>query len=93
MDELDRVSRAQRHAGLFHPARHLSLRKQARYGLGDQPVDKVFKLPPCDPADPNSVPDGATLYMKVPPKMGSMQVQLTYADGTTSPARSFNAPK
>jgi hypothetical protein len=31
--------------------------------------------------------------MKVPPKMGSMQVQLTYADGTTSPARSFNAPK
>ncbi len=67
--------------------------KQARYGLGDQPVDKVFKLPPCDPADTNSVPDGATLYMKVPPKTGSMQVQLIYADGTQSPTRSFNAPK
>jgi hypothetical protein len=67
--------------------------KEVRYGLADQPVDKVFKLPPCDPADPNSVPEGATLYMKVPPKTGSMQVQLTYADGTTSPVRSFNAPK
>jgi hypothetical protein len=31
--------------------------------------------------------------MKVPPKTQSMQVQLTYADGTTSPVRSFNAPK
>jgi hypothetical protein len=39
------------------------------------------------------VPDGATLYMKVPPKTASMQVQLTYVDGTTSPARSFSAPK
>jgi hypothetical protein len=31
--------------------------------------------------------------MKVPPKTISMQVQLTYVDGTTSPTRSFNAPK
>jgi hypothetical protein len=29
--------------------------------------------------------------MKVPPKTISMQ--LTYVDGTTSPTRSFNAPK
>jgi hypothetical protein len=67
--------------------------KEVHYGLGVQPVDKIFKLPPCDPADPNSVPEGATLYMKVPAKTQSMQVQLTYADGTTSPVRSFNAPK
>ena len=64
-----------------------------RYSFGDQPMDKLFKLPPCDPADPNGVPDGATLYMKVPPKTRSMQVQLTYVDGSKSPARSFNAPK
>ena len=64
-----------------------------RYGFGDGPVDKVFKLPACDAADPHSVPDGATLYMKVPPMTASMQVQLIYADGTQSPARSFNAPK
>ena len=67
--------------------------KEVRYGFGDGPVDKVFKLPPCDAADPHSVPDGATLYMQVPPETTSMQVQLTYIDGTISPARSFNAPK
>jgi hypothetical protein len=67
--------------------------KEVRYSLSDGPVEKIFKLPPCDPADPNSVPDGATLYMKVPPKTAYMQVQLTYADGTKSPTRSFNAPK
>jgi hypothetical protein len=67
--------------------------REVRYGLGDGPVEKIFKLPPCDPADPNSVPDGATLYMKVPPKTASMQVQLTYVDGSQSPTRTFNAPK
>jgi hypothetical protein len=66
---------------------------EVRYRFGDGPLDKVFKLPPCDPADPNGVPDGATLYLKVPPKTASMQVRLTYVDGTQSPARSFNAPK
>ena len=67
--------------------------REVRYGFGDGPVDKIFKLPPCDGADPHSVPENATLYMKVPPKTASMQVQLTYVDGTKSPARSFNAPK
>ena len=63
--------------------------KEVRYGFGDGPVDKVFKLPPCDAADPHSVPGGATLYMKVPPKTASMQVPLPYVDGTISPARVF----
>jgi hypothetical protein len=67
--------------------------REVRYGFGDGPVDKIFKLPPCDGADPHSVPENATLYMKVPPKTASMQVRLTYVDGTTSPTRSFNAPK
>ena len=44
-----------------------------------------------DPADPNSVPEKATLSMTVPPKTASMQVQLTYVDGSTSPLRTFNA--
>jgi len=67
--------------------------REVRYGLGDGPVDKIFKLPPCDPADPNSTPENATLYIKVPPKTASMQVQLTYVDGSQSPTRTFNAPK
>jgi len=67
--------------------------REVRYGLGDGPVDKIFKLPPCDPPDPNSTPENATLYIKVPPKTASMQVQLTYVDGSQSPTRTFNAPK
>jgi hypothetical protein len=67
--------------------------RELRYGLGDGPVDKIFKLPPCDPADPNSTPENATLNIKVPPKTASMQVQLTYVDGSQSPTRTFNAPK
>jgi hypothetical protein len=67
--------------------------QEVRYGLGDGAVDKVFKLPPCDPADPNGVPGNATVYLKVPPKIAAMQVQLTYVDGTKSPTRRFNAAK
>ena len=60
--------------------------KEVRDGLGSGPVDKVFEL-----RNPNDVPDGATLYMKVLGKTPSMQVQLTYVDGTASPVRNFNA--
>lgn len=66
---------------------------EVHYGLNGAPADKVFKLPACNPDDPNSVPENATVYMKVPPKTASMQVQLTYVDGTTSPLRTFDAPK
>jgi hypothetical protein len=73
--------------------------KEVRYGFGDGLVDKVFKLQPCDAADPNGLPEGATLYMKVPPNMkvtpktASIQVELTYVDGMRSPTRIFNAAK
>ena len=67
--------------------------KDVRYGFDGGAPDKVFKLPPCDPSDPHSVPDKAQIFMGVPPKTKSMSVRLTYADGTQSPARTFNAPK
>jgi hypothetical protein len=66
---------------------------EVRYGYNGAAPDKVFALPPCDPADPHSVPYEAKVFMNVPPKTASMSVQLTYADGTKSPVRSFNAPK
>jgi hypothetical protein len=66
---------------------------EVRYGYNGGPVDQVYKLPPCDLADPNSVPYEAKVDVKIPPKTKSMSVQLTYADGTQSPVRSFNAPK
>ncbi|HEY8264602.1 MAG TPA: caspase family protein [Methyloceanibacter sp.] len=65
--------------------------KEVRYGLDQAPPDKVFKLPPCDVLDPHSVPEDATILIKVPPKTAGMNVQLTYVDGTKSPVRSFSA--
>jgi hypothetical protein len=65
--------------------------KEVRYGLNDSAPDKVFKLPPCDVLDPHSVPEDATVLIKVPPTTAGMNVQLTYVDGTKSPVRSFNA--
>jgi hypothetical protein len=41
--------------------------------------------------DPHSVPEDATILIKVPPKTAGMNVQLTYVDGTKSPVRSFSA--
>jgi hypothetical protein len=67
--------------------------KEVRYGYNDGPADKVFTLPPCDPADPHSVPYEAKVFMNVPAKTASMSVQLTYVDGTQSEARKFSAPK
>jgi hypothetical protein len=67
--------------------------KDVRYGLDDAPTDKVWPLPPCDPAKPHTVPQNAKIYMKIPRKTAAMTVQLTYADGTKSPVRRFNVVK
>ena len=64
-----------------------------RYGYNGGQVDQVYKLPPCNILNPNSVPEDAKIDMKIPSKTKSMQVQLTYLDGTQSTVRNFNAPK
>jgi hypothetical protein len=44
-------------------------------------------------ADPNDVPEGATLCTKVPPKTASMQGDLAYVMARRRQRRTFNAPK
>ena len=63
--------------------------------IGNNAYENVPQLQKAvnDAADPNGVPEGATLDMKAPPKTASMQVELTYVDGTRSPTRIFNAAK
>jgi hypothetical protein len=57
---------------------------ELRYGLDDgQPLQR-YDLPPCNAKDPFSVPSNAKLYMKVPPKTKSINVQITWRDGTQS---------
>jgi len=45
--------------------------KEMRYGYNGGPIDQVYKLPPCNILDANSVPEDAKIDMKIPPKTKS----------------------
>jgi hypothetical protein len=54
------------------------------FGLdGAKPLQR-YDLPPCDTADPFAVPGSARLYIRVPPRTQSINLQITWRDGTQS---------
>jgi uncharacterized caspase-like protein len=63
--------------------------REARIGIDTAVPDKVLKMPPCDLKDPSAIPNGAQLYMKLPPNTQFMSVELTYRDGSVSEIKSF----
>ncbi len=63
--------------------------REVRVGIDSAMPDKVLKMPPCDMRDPNAIPAGAQLYMKLPPATQFMSVELTYRDGSVSEIKSF----
>jgi uncharacterized caspase-like protein len=65
--------------------------REVRVGIDSAVPDKVLKMPPCDMRDPNEIPNGAQLYMKLPPATQFMSVELTYRDGSVSEIKSFRA--
>jgi hypothetical protein len=57
---------------------------ELRYGLDDgQPLQR-YDLPPCNAKEPFSVPQNAQIYMKAPAKTKSINLQITWRDGTQS---------
>ena len=66
---------------------------EVRYGLNDEPVERVWPLPPCDENNPHAVPEDAKIYMNIPHDTAAMRVQLTYRDGSISQVRNFNVVK
>ncbi len=56
----------------------------------DNGKTEEWPLEACDPANPNGITDNSKLFRKVPGTTKTMQVQLTYYDGSQSPVRSFN---
>lgn len=79
--------------GLVYYSQMLSYRcgiSEVRYSLNGDALDKVIDMPPCNPKDPYALPDGFLPYFKVGPEVTSMAVQVTYADGSMSPVRTFN---
>ena len=65
--------------------------KQAVIGFGDEAPTDALALPPCDATGPTSMPSGASL-LKLPTGTDSVQLQLTYADGSESQVRTFRRP-
>ncbi len=63
--------------------------REVRVGIDSAVPDKVLQMPPCDMRDPNEIPRGAQLYMKLPPTTQFMSVELTYRDGSVSEIKSF----
>jgi len=63
--------------------------REAHIGVDSSIPDKLLPMPACNPKDPNSIPDSATPYVKMPPNVKSVSVELTYRDGTTSEVKTF----
>jgi len=57
---------------------------EVRYGLDGADPLRRFDLPACNAQDPFEIPDGATMYIKVPPKTKSISLRVTWKDGTQS---------
>jgi len=63
--------------------------REVRIGVDNAVPSQVLKMPPCDMRDPNQIPYGAQLYMKLPPTTQFMSVELTYRDGSVSEIKTF----
>lgn len=57
---------------------------EVRYGLDGADPLRRFDLPACNTRDPYSIPEKATLYMKVPGATRSISLRITWRDGTQS---------
>lgn len=51
---------------------------------------ETWPLEPCDPGNPNAITDKSKIYRDIPKNAKTMEVVLTYYDGTKSPVRKFN---
>ena len=64
--------------------------EKIEYAFDNSGKFETWPLVACDPANPYSVPDNAEIYRKIAKNTKSMQVIVTYYDGTKSPERNFN---
>lgn len=66
--------------------------REIRYGIDSEQVDKVFPLPPVDPARPATTPPGTQLYVPLLESTTFLSVQVTYRDETKSKVIRFDRP-
>jgi class 3 adenylate cyclase len=65
---------------------------KAEIGFDGESPSRALPLPACERRDPGSVPNGATLSLRVPAATRSASVRLTYADGAQSEIATFRRP-
>ncbi|MEP0235821.1 caspase family protein [Roseibium sp.] len=67
-----------------------------RYAVNSDQPDTAFEIGECDPDNPHAIPrsgPGSVVFANIPKSTEYVSVQLTYADGTTSDVKRFDAPK
>ena len=65
--------------------------KGALIGVGDEPPTRPLPLPACQPGTASAVPEGRSA-VALPAGTETVQIQLSYADGTESQIRTFRRP-
>lgn len=65
---------------------------ELRYGLDEGAPLQRYDLPPCNAADPFSVPSDATLFLRAPAKTKAIHLQITWRDGTLSDVSTIERP-
>jgi hypothetical protein len=65
---------------------------RALIGFGDDAPKEPLPLPPCNEQNPYAIPANARSVLNIPPDTETVQVKLTYADGTESTVRTFRRP-
>jgi Caspase domain len=63
--------------------------RAVKIGIDTSVPDRALALPACDPKNPYSIPAKLLPYMKLPPSVRSVSVELTYRDGTVSEVKTF----
>ena len=62
-------------------------------GFNGEVPRQVIALPPCDPANPLSIPATARTFIPVTADTASTTIRLTFVGGETSDIRTYPRPK
>lgn len=63
--------------------------QKAEIGFDGEAPTKPLALPPCDEANPHSIPADSLPYLRIKPDIGSATLRLTYVGGDVSEVKTF----
>jgi len=72
-----------------HLASYRCAIRAVKIGIDTSVPDRPLALPPCDLNNPNAIPASLMPYLKLPPSVKSVSVELTYGDGKMSEVKTF----